>query len=180
MPVCIITFSHLARSCTSSCVPSTRGLADQDPDTQGSISLGPVNRSSNEGDTAGAAVPDFPGGPATPVHWLPVPSLTLSVIVRAASRYLRIGSLPCELFIQAVLKTLIPKFPGRVEAAGIDSESERLMMFRSMQPKPAVRVTVAGTVKWLPVQAPSWSSRLSVIAACSSSGSSIVCIVDAA
>jgi hypothetical protein len=105
------------------------------------------------------------GGPATPVHWLPVLSLALSVIVRAASRYLRIGSLPCELVftgIQAVFKvedshSQVPG-PGRVEAAGI----ERLMMFRSMQPKPAVRVTVAGTVKWLPVQAPSWSNRLSL------------------
>jgi hypothetical protein len=119
-------------------VPSTRGLADQDPDTQGSISLGPVNRSSNEGDTAGAAVPDFHtgrprhAGPLAAAVTVPVLSLALSVIVRAASRYLRIGSLPCELFIQAVLKTLIPKFPGRVEAAGIERLLVMMSRFRSI------------------------------------------------
>ena len=54
-------------------------------------------------------------------------------------------------YIQAVLETLFPKF--KFEAAGIEK-----LMFRSMQPK---RLR---TVEWL--QAPSWSNRLSFIAAC--------------
>ncbi len=54
-------------------------------------------------------------------------------------------------YIQAVLGTLFPKF----EAAGIEK-----LKFRSMQPKAP---SLLWTVKWL--QAPSWSSRLSFIAA---------------